>query len=144
MRLEIAQIGNPVLRQPAAEVSQAELLSKSFQQFIDDLIETKLAANGAGIAAPQVSVSKQVFVVEVQDNPRYPYKPNYPLTVVINPNITYLSTKRFNNYEGCLSIPDLRGVVARCPKIRVEGLDRAGKPLTLIVKGITAGTFQHE
>jgi len=83
--------------------------------FIDQLIQAKRDANGAGIAANQVARPWRIYVVEVGDNPRYPYKPSYPLTVMINPRITFLSEARFNNYEGCLSIPNLRGLVSRCP-----------------------------
>lgn len=144
MVLEITKIGNPILREVASEVSPEELATVDMQQFIDDLIETKRDANGAGIAAPQVGVSKRIFIVEVDNNPRYPYKPNCPLTVVVNPRITFLTDECFENYEGCLSIPDLRGVLDRCPEIRVEGLDRHGLPISQVVKGITAGTFQHE
>lgn len=144
MVLEISQIGNPVLREKAIEVRREELQSPSMQQFIDDLTETKRYANGAGIAAPQVGVSKRIFIVEVENNPRYPYKPNAPLTVVVNPKITFLSDERFQNYEGCLSIPDLRGVLDRCPEIRIECQNRQGERMDFVVKGITAGTFQHE
>lgn len=144
MKLSIAKLGDPILRQVAAEIPTSDILSGDVQSFIDDLIQTKREANGAGIAAPQVSKSWRVFVVEVQDNPRYPYKPNYPLTVVINPIVTLLTEERFMNFEGCLSIPDLRGELPRCPEIRVQGLDRNARPLDFQVRGITAGTFQHE
>jgi len=144
MILPITKIGDPVLRQIARPVSELELRSNEVQQFIDDLIETKRAANGAGIAAPQVAKLWRIFVVEIKDNPRYPYKPNYPLTVVINPEITFLTEERFDSYEGCLSIPDMRGQLQRCPEIRVKGLDRNANPIDIVVRGITAGTFQHE
>lgn len=144
MVLEITQIGNPVLRATAESVTAEELASDEMQQFIDDLIETKRHANGAGLAAPQVGVSKRIFVVEVKNNPRYPYKPNVALTVMVNPRITFLTEERFENYEGCLSVPDLRGKLDRCPEIRVEGMDRHGDSVDMVVKGITAGTFQHE
>ncbi|MDA1029040.1 MAG: peptide deformylase [Bacteroidetes bacterium] len=144
MVLEITQIGNPVLRDICVEVPKDRLLDEDFQAFVDDLIETKRHANGAGIAAPQVGEPWRIFVVEVKDNPRYPYKPEAVLTVCINPKITFLTKERYDNYEGCLSIPDLRGKVPRCPLIRVEALDRNGKKFTREVKGITAGTFQHE
>lgn len=142
--LNIAQIGDPVLRQVAADVPLEEIGSEAVQTFIDDLIETKRAAQGAGLAATQVSVLWQIFVAEVDRNPRYPYKPNIPLTVLINPKITFLTEERFENFEGCLSVPNLRGVVARCPEIRMEGWDRAGNRVNEVVRGITAGTFQHE
>ena len=144
MVLEITQIGNPVLREVCRELSADELASSEMQQFIDDLIETKRAANGAGIAAPQVGRALRIFVVEVKDNPRYPYKPDAELTVCVNPEIEFLTEERYLNYEGCLSIPDLRGKVPRCPHIRVRALDRSGQSFERVVKGITAGTFQHE
>jgi peptide deformylase len=142
--LEIAQIGHPVLRQPAEPLSAAELASEAIQTFIDDLIETMRHANGAGLAANQVARPIQVCAIEVNDNPRYPYKPNVPLTVLINPVIEALSDERFDNYEGCLSVPNLRGVVSRHCEIRVSGTHRDGSPYDERIAGLTAGTFQHE
>jgi len=144
MSLEIIEIGHPVLRQVATEVSPEELQSDKMQKFIDDLIDTRKQANGAGIAANQVAVARRIFVVEVQDNPRYPYKPQYPLTVMVNPVVELLNNERYASYEGCLSIPNLRGVVSRCPSVRVTGMDRHGDKLDFEVNGISAGTFQHE
>jgi peptide deformylase len=142
--LKIAHIGNPVLRQRARELTREELLSESTQIFIDDLIETMRDANGAGIAAIQVYNPVRIFAVEVKDNPRYPYKPNVPLTVVVNPVIEKLSEETFENYEGCLSVPNMRGVVERCVHVRVTGMERDGRPFERVVRGLTAGTFQHE
>jgi peptide deformylase len=142
--LKIAHIGNPLLRQRAREVSAEELAGAQTQTFIDDLIETMRDANGAGIAAIQVHVPIRIFVVEVKDNPRYPYKPNVPLTVVVNPVVTPLTTDKFDNYEGCLSVPNLRGVVQRFTEVRVTGTDREGVAFERHIKGLTAGTFQHE
>jgi len=144
MALEIIEIGHPVLRETAAEVSREELVSAQLQTFIDELIDTRAQANGAGIAANQVAVAKRIFVVEIQDNPRYPYKPEYPLTVMVNPEVEFLTDERYSSFEGCLSIPNLRGVVSRCPKINVKGLDRHAEPVEFEVAGITAATFQHE
>lgn len=144
MILDIAQIGDPVLRQVAQALTPEQIASDKTQHFIDDLIETKRAANGAGIAAPQVSVSWRIFVVEVDKNPRYPYKPDIPLTVLINPQIELLSDERYGNYEGCLSVPNLRGLVERCPEIKITAQNRHGEPFEQLYKGITAGTFQHE
>jgi len=142
--LEIAQIGNPVLRRRASEVSREELLSAETQAFIDDLVETMRNAKGAGLAATQVSVEKRIVAIEVKDNPRYPYKPNIPLTIVVNPMIEPIGEERFDNYEGCLSVPNLRGVVSRRAEVRVTGWDRHGHPFERHAKGLTAGTFQHE
>lgn len=142
--LDIINIGHPTLREVATEVPLAEIKSAPVQALIDNLIETKRAANGAGIAANQVDNTWRIFVVEVMNNPRYPYKPEYPLTVLINPEITYLTEDRFENFEGCLSIPNLRGVVHRCPIVKVTGYNRDAEPVEFEVKGISAGTFQHE
>lgn len=144
MELTITQIGHPILRKRAREILQEELASPRTQQLIDDMIETKRAANGAGIAANQVDDLRRIFVVENLKNPRYPYKPDYPLTVMVNPVIEFLTEDRFENFEGCLSIPNLRGIVPRCPLIRVSGWDRNGQAVQFQVAGISAGTFQHE
>lgn len=144
MILPIIEIGHPTLRERARELSPEELASDEVQRFIDDLAATRAAANGAGIAANQVDNLWRIFVVEVADNPRYPYKPNFPFTVMVNPKVELLTEDRYDSYEGCLSIPNLRGVVKRCPHVRVTGLDRNGNALDFEVKGITAGTFQHE
>jgi peptide deformylase len=142
--LKIAHIGNPVLRQRARELSREELLSDATQKFIDDLVETMRDANGAGLAAIQVYAPIRIFAVEVKDNPRYPYKPNIPLTIVVNPVVEPLTTETFENYEGCLSVPNMRGIVERFTEARVTGWDREGKPFERHVRGLTAGTFQHE
>lgn len=142
--LKIAHIGHPVLRQRAREIDKDELLSAETQQFIDDLVETMRDANGAGLAAIQVHRPVRIAAVEVQDNPRYPYKPNIPLTILVNPVITPLSEERFENYEGCLSVPNLRGVVERFAEVRLTGLERDGRPFDRVVRGLSAGTFQHE
>ena len=144
MILDILEIGHPVLREVAREVGTEELATGQIQSLIDSMIETKRDAQGAGIAAPQIGESLRIFVVEVQDNKRYPYKPEIPLFVLINPQVSMLTEERFENYEGCLSIPNLRGIVQRCPRVKVSGLDRAGKKLELEVRGVSAGTFQHE
>lgn len=142
--LKIAPIGTPVLRQRAREVDPRALESRELQSFIDDLVETMHDAQGAGLAAIQVYRPIRVVAIEVQNNPRYPYKPNIPLTILVNPVLTPLSEERFANYEGCLSVPDLRGVVSRYAELRVQALDRHGAPIDTVVRGITAGTFQHE
>ena len=142
--LKIAHIGHPVLREPTATLSKDELASDAIQTFIDDLIETKRDANGAGLAANQVHRSVRICAVEVADNPRYPYKPNVPLTVVVNPIVDPVGDRMFDNYEGCLSVPNLRGMVPRYCEIRLRGLDRHGNAIDRQIRGLTAGTFQHE
>lgn len=142
---KIAQIGHPILRAPAKPVPESEIKSAWVQGLVQDLIETMRDANGAGLAATQIYEPWQVCVMEVKDNPRYPYKPTIPLTVLINPVITPLDqNETFDNYEGCLSVPNLRGVVPRFARIRLEGLDPNGAAIDTQFAGITAGTVQHE
>lgn len=141
---KIATVGHPVLRGETRELTREELASPTWQVFIDDLIETMRDAAGAGLAAPQVYEPVRVCVLEVGDNPRYPYKPKIPLTVLVNPQLTLLGEDTFDNYEGCLSVPNLRGVVPRACEVRVQAWDRHGNPLDYVARGITAGTYQHE
>ena len=142
---EIVTIGEPVLRERAREVSLPELRSAETQRLIDDLIETRRAAHGAGLAASQVGVPLRIAVAEIDGvNPRYPYKPPIPLTVIVNPTIEPLDGELFENNEGCLSVPDLRGSLMRHVSIRLRYLDRDGTERDEIKRGLTAGTFQHE
>jgi peptide deformylase len=141
---KIATIGHPVLRQRARPLTREELAARETQRFIDDLIETMVDANGAGIAANQVYEPIQICAIWVKDNPRYPYKPNVPLTVLVNPRIDLLTDDSFVNYEGCLSVPNLRGEVKRVTRIRVRAWDREGREIDREVMGLTAGTYQHE
>jgi peptide deformylase len=142
---EIVTAGHPVLRQRAPELSVAELRSARIQALIDDLIETRRAAHGAGLAANQIGEAVRVAVIEVEPgNPRYPYKPPVPLTVIVNPRIEPLDGERFAVNEGCLSVPGLRGELERHVNIRVRYLDRHGEPHDEVRRGLTAGTFQHE
>jgi peptide deformylase len=128
----------------AAPVSSDQLASQETQDFIDSLVATMRAAGGAGLAATQVGVALRICAIEVDHNPRYPYKPPIPLTVLINPVLTPLADEQFENNEGCLSVPDLRGNVSRYTEIRVQALDRQGNAVDVEVRGLSAGTFQHE
>jgi peptide deformylase len=140
----IVNIGHPVLRRRARDVSADELASPKIQRLIDDLIETMHAAGGAGLAANQVGETVRIAAIEVDNNPRYPYKPPIPLTVIVNPTIEPVDDEIVQINEGCLSVPDLRGTVPRHVTIRVRYLDRDGEPHDEIRRGLTAGTFQHE
>jgi peptide deformylase len=144
-RREIVEIGHPVLRERAREVTPEELGSEKLQRLIDDMIETMRAANGAGLAANQVAETVRIAVVEVRPgNPRYPYKPPVPLTVIVNPLIEPLDDEVEQINEGCLSVPDLRGDGPRHVIIRLRYLDREGAEHEEVRRGLTAGTFQHE
>ena len=142
--LRIAQIGHPILRQPTRMLTREELLSEEIQSFLDDLVETMREASGAGLAANQVYQSLRICAVEVRNNSRYPYRPNIPLTILVNPILTPASDETFVNYEGCLSVPNLRGQVRRHCEVHVEALDREGNSISTVVKGMTAATYQHE
>jgi peptide deformylase len=141
---EILTVGHPVLRERARELTTEELRNPKVQRLIDELIETMRAAGGAGLAANQIGELVRIAVIEVDNNPRYPYKPPIPLTVVVNPEIEPVGPETVAINEGCLSVPDLRGEVQRAVAIRVRYLDRAGDPHEEIRRGLTAGTFQHE
>ena len=141
---KIAQIGHPVLRQRARAVTREELASAAMQQFIDDLVETMRDANGAGLAAIQIYEPIRIAAVEVKNNPRYPYKPEIPLTILVNPVLTPVGDEMFDNNEGCLSVPNLRGSVRRYVNLHVKAWDRHGNEIDETVRGLKAGTYQHE
>ena len=142
---EIVTLGDPVLRERAREVTLEELRTTEIQGLIDDLIDTRRAADGAGLAANQIGVALRVAVAEIDGvNPRYPYKPPIPLTVIVNPEIEPIDEERFRVNEGCLSVPGLRGELDRHVSIRLRYLDRDGVEHEEVRRGLTAGTFQHE
>lgn len=143
-RREILHVGHPLLRERSREITREELASPGVQQLIDDMIETMRAANGAGIAAPQVGELLRIATIEVGSNPRYPYKPPIPLTVLVNPVVEPIGEERVEINEGCLSVPDLRGNVMRWVDVRVRYWDRHGEAHEEHKRGLTAGTFQHE
>jgi peptide deformylase len=142
--LKVARLGHPVLRERARPVSPDALRSAEVQRLIDDMIETMHEYDGAGLAANQVHVAQQIAVIEVQKNPRYPDAPEIPLTVVVNPIVTPVSDDKEDGWEGCLSVPDLRGVVSRYTAVRLECLDRQGQPVDVVAKDFFARVIQHE
>ena len=139
----VLSIGHPILREVAVDVVPDEIRSEEVRSLISDLIDTMREAGGAGLAANQIGVSRRIVVMEVGDNPRYPYKPRLPLTIAINPVITTLDDEMVEINEGCLSVP-LRGNVQRHVNIRVDYLDRDGVAHRETKRGLTAGTWQHE
>ena len=150
--LKIAQLGEPILRRKANLIDPREIGSERIQTLIDDMIETMHDADGAGLAAPQVYESLQLCVIEVDKNPRYPQFEPIPLTVLINPVVTPLvggpgalsAEDSFQMYEGCLSVPGMRGQVTRPRKVRVQALDRAGNALDFVWESFRAVVVQHE
>ncbi len=142
--LKVARLGHPVLRKTAEPVPAEAIRSPEIQRLIDDMIETMREYNGAGLAANQVHVPKQICVIEVTGNPRYPDAPTIPLTVLINPAVSPLTAETEDGWEGCLSIPDMRGMVPRYTTVRLEAADRAGGRLSVIAKEFFARVIQHE
>ena len=131
--LKVARLGHPVLRKVAAPVPVSEIRSAETQRLIDDMIETMREYNGAGLAAPQVHALKQICVIEVNGNPRYPDAPAIPLTEEME-----------EGWEGCLSVPDMRGIVPRFGAVRLEARDREGNPIEVVAKEFFARVIQHE
>jgi len=142
--LKIAHLGHPILRQVAEPVSPEAIGSPTIQRLIDDMLETMEDHDGAGLAAPQVHVSRRVVIYGVEENPRYPDAESIPLTVLVNPRITPIGEGQDEDWEGCLSVPDLRGRVPRFTRIRVAASGRDGKPLRFDAEGFHARVVQHE
>lgn len=139
---EILRMGHPLLRQQAAPVTAFD--TPELHALLADMHDTMEAAQGAGLAAPQIGVSLQVVVFGVRANPRYPDAEQVPYTVLINPHIEALDDVMVDGWEGCLSVPGLRGVVPRHARIRYIGHDAAGVPIDRIVEGFHARVVQHE
>ena len=142
--LKVARLGHPVIRTPTEAIPKESITSPAMQQFIDDMIETMREYEGVGLAAPQVHVSKQVAVIEVAANRRYPGEGPIPLTVLINPKISNISKKQLVDWEGCLSIKDFRGQVPRSESLEVEAYNRKGEKIKLHAHGFFARVIQHE
>ena len=142
--LKVARLGHPVLRTPSEAVPKETITSAQIQRFIDDMIETMHEYDGVGLAAPQVHVAKQIAVIEAQENRRYPGEGPIPLTVLINPKILNLSKKPFEDWEGCLSIDELRGKVPRAESLEVESYNRKGEKVKIHAHGFFARVIQHE
>ena len=142
--LKVARLGHPILRQTARPLGLDELRSEHTQRLIDDMVETMREYDGAGLAANQVHALIQIAVIEVQANPRYPDAPQIPLMVVVNPVVTPLTDEMEDGWEGCLSVPDMRGMVRRFTAVRLQCLDRLGGQVDLVAKDFFARVIQHE
>ncbi|HAX79034.1 MAG TPA: peptide deformylase [Cyanobacteria bacterium UBA11372] len=140
--LEIIQLGNPILRQQAQPIDN--LADERIQTLIDELITTVAKANGVGIASPQVAESYRLFIVASRPNPRYPNAPTMEPTAMINPRIIAHSTEVVKGWEGCLSIPGIRGLVPRYQAIEVEYTSRDGELHRQELTDFVARIFQHE
>lgn len=139
---EILKMGDPRLLRLASPV--LEFNTPALQALINDMFETMAAARGAGLAAPQIGEDFQLVIFGFEHNDRYPDAPAVPKTVLINPVITPLSEALEDGWEGCLSVPGLRGVVPRYAQVRYTGFDASGQPIERVVEGFHARVVQHE
>lgn len=148
--LKVARMGHPVLRAKALPVAPGQIRSAPVQHLIDDLFETMREYAGIGLAAPQVHESLRVFVAGVRQLPegepleRLEDDENMPFVALINPELTLLDEPVHEGWEGCLSIPDIRGLVPRATEISVRAFNRAGERITFTAKGLSARVIQHE
>ena len=137
--LKVARMGHPVLRRRARPLEPDEIGTPRIQQLIDDMFETMRDSEGIGLAGPQVHESIRLFVAGVDDEERM-----MPPVVMINPEVTPVGSDVEEDWEGCLSIPDIRGRVSRATDIKVRALDRHGKPISMTADGFPARVIQHE
>lgn len=137
----VLRMGEPLLRAVAAPVERfdAELAS-----LIADMNDTMRSLSGAGIAAPQIGVSRRVVIFELSENPRYPQLTPVPYTVLVNPQLTVLDEAQEEGWEGCLSVPGMRGLVPRYRRLRYQGFDAGGAAIDRTVEGFHARVVQHE
>lgn len=138
----VLKMGDPLLFQVAAPVTNFD--SPELRALIVDMLDTMAALDGAGIAAPQIGVSQRVVIFGIEKNPRYPNAEPVPTTVLINPVLEILGPEAEDGWEGCLSVPGMRGVVGRATHLRYSGFDQHGKSFTREVRGFHARVVQHE
>jgi peptide deformylase len=145
--LKVARMGHPVLRTKAKPISQTEIGSPRIQRLIDDMFETMHEYAGIGLAGPQVHEGLRLFVAGVRPTPVTPElgdDADMPLVALINPEVTLVGEPTATGWEGCLSIPDIRGMVPRAAEVRVQAFDRTGRRIALTARGLPARVIQHE
>ena len=138
---EVLRMGHPVLAQVAEPVQG---FGPELQALLQDMKDTMAAENGAGLVAPQIGISRRVVIFGVDGNPRYPDAEEVPFTVLVNPRIEFLSNVVEEGWEGCLSVPGMRGVVPRFTRLRYTGFDERGQPIDRVADGFHARVVQHE
>ncbi len=144
MILKVSRLGHPVLRAMAQAVAPERITTPGFQSLLDDMVDTMREYNGVGLAAPQVHLPLRVAVLEVEHHPRHPEMPPVPLTFLVNPQLEILERAALEDWEGCLSVPELRGIVPRYRRLRVTALGRHGEPLEFVASDFHARVIQHE
>ena len=145
--LKVSRLGHPVLRTVAQPIDPASITTPAVQRLIDDMFDTMREYTGVGLAAPQVHESVRVFVAGIRPRPLgadISDDEDMPLMALVNPEITLVGASTDLGWEGCLSIPDIRGRVPRAPAVKVKAFDRAGKPVAFTAKGFPARVIQHE
>lgn len=142
--MKIALVGEEVLKTPAVSVAMSDILTDDFSLFVESLKQTMLDANGIGIAAPQVFDSRAIMIIASRKNPRYPEAPDMLPLVMINPTIIATSDNQVSGWEGCLSVPGLRGQVERFEWVEVEYISQGGDKTKRLFDGFLARIFQHE
>ena len=135
--LKVARLGHPAIRTPSEAVQKESIASPEMQRFLDDMIETMREYEGVGLAAPQVHILQRIAVIEVTANRRYPGEGPVPLTVLINPKILNASKRQVTDWEGCLSVNELRGKVPRAEALEVEAYTRTGERAVIRRKGFS-------
>ncbi len=151
---KVARMGHPVLRNVARQLTKEEILSEDTRRLVQDMLETMEEYGGIGIAAPQVHESVAIAIIDYQeDHPRYADETkgeddeegeSLPMTIIINPKITPLTEETQGFWEGCLSVPELRGLVYRPKKVQIDYLDLNAKPKRIVAENFLATVFQHE
>ena len=139
---KVLKMGDPVLLQVAAPVEAFD--TPELHELLTDMRETMVAMNGAGIAAPQIGVSQQMVIFGFEHNPRYPDAEAVPFTVLINPTLEPIGNEMEDGWEGCLSVPGMRGIVPRYKHVRYRGFDEKGQPIDRTVSDFHARVVQHE
>ena len=145
--LKVARMGHPILRAKALPVPPDQILTAPVQRLIDDMFETMREYSGIGLAAPQVHSGLRVFVAGLREGDvgqAVPDDGEMPFMALINPELTMMGENKDEGWEGCLSIPDIRGLVPRAPAVRVQAYDRAGKRVSFTASGLPARVIQHE
>lgn len=142
--LKVARLGHPVLRKPTSPLSEKELKGDKIQTLINDMVVSMREYDGVGLAANQVHQSKKILVIEARQNPRHEGVEEIPLTVLVNPTITWYSDEVEEDWEGCLSVPYLKGMVERATAIEVNAFDRKMQKNSFKAKGFLSVVIQHE
>lgn len=139
---DVLRMGHPVLRERAKPVERFG--TPELRELLQDMTDTMAAKNGAGLAAPQIGVGQRLVIFGVDKNPRYPDAGEVPFTVLVNPKLVILTREIEEDWEGCLSVPGMRGIVPRYTKLRYTGFDIEGNPIERVAEGFHARVVQHE